>query len=392
MYKHHEQLFLTTPAADLISRISLLEEFGMDRGAIAEAVQHCLPLLFFDIQEKLQPLLLLLETLGINKSPFVGKLIKYNPHKVITSAEPSIRRFLDFCSDYSVSLEQGSLCIRKYPLIVIFSSDNMYRLVDFLGEFNLEKAEIGMLVRRDPRLLTRNVEKSMRPTVEFLMELGVDRDGIATIIKKQPNLFGFSVQLSLKPKIEYLQDVGFGGIDLAKLLTVEPAVLTRSITDCLDSKVRVLQGLGFEMGSLILGRALSFAYSTSIDYLEDRVKWFLSHGFSRKETFLILRCNPCLLRSKTTQLQKKVDYLVNTMQYPMKDVVIYPQFLSLSLENRIIPRYRVMVWLKTVGLLNRNLSLSFFTRLTDEKFRRKYVDCYPGCCTAFETNEGSISH
>ncbi|KAJ7516959.1 hypothetical protein O6H91_21G006400 [Diphasiastrum complanatum] len=384
MMKNHEVPFSSSSASHLYRQIELLETYGVKSKTVALAIQQCPLLLFVDLEKSMKPLVELLEDLGLDSRAFLGKLIRYNPHKLITSAESTLQKLTEFCTYFQLSKEDIAGLVRKNPLFIIFSSGQMFKLVEYLKELGLSDEEVGMLIRSEPYILTRSVENSLKPKVEFLKELGVDNIGIAKIIKSQSRLFGFSIEQSFKPKIAYLKGVGFHEAEIAKLLSGEASILARSVNASLDNKVEFLVGLGFEMGSPYLCKALKFAHSTSMAYLQRRVDWFLSMGFSRDDIFLMLRANPNLLRKNEDRLQEKIDYLVQTMKYPLEVLVSYPMFLNLSLEKRIIPRHKVLKWLRSMELVKRTPSLSFFTGISDATFQTKYLDNYPECCSFFE--------
>ncbi|KAJ7521357.1 hypothetical protein O6H91_19G049900 [Diphasiastrum complanatum] len=385
MHRSHHNLFNAT-TVELVTGIRTLEELGLNKGDIARVIGQ-FPLLLLKLDEKLRPLMQLFDNMGIEKTFILGRLLKFNADRATSSAEFSIRRFIDFCIGYNLSVEDAADSMRKYPQIAIFSSGNMFKVVEYMKEFNMTDQDIGILIRNHPQILTCNVDKNLKPKVSLLMELGVDRKGIHTVMRKQPQLFGSSMENSLKPKFKYLQSVGFQKTDIAKLVISHPAVLARSVTEKLVGKGELLLSLGFQKGSVQFCRALRFALAAGTEYLHRRINWFMSVGFCQDDICIMLKGNPCLLLKKETQLQAKVDYLLNSMHYPLKVLVTHPVFLNLSIEKRIKPRHRVVMWLKFRGIFKKDPSLSFFTCFSKEHFRKKYVDCHPGCSSAFEEEQ-----
>ncbi|KAJ7559729.1 hypothetical protein O6H91_04G098500 [Diphasiastrum complanatum] len=385
MLKRHKSEFLSNSVAHLFARVGALEQLlGMDGKEVAKLVQKRPALLFLNLEESLQPLLHLLKNLGIESNPFLGQIMMFNPSMVINSGEQAVRQFVDFCSFCGLSVEDAANCMERFPIVVVFSTQNMFSVLEYFKDFDVSSEDMGKIVKDHPLVVTRSVDNSLRPMVEFLKELGISRGDISRIIRKEPRIFGFNVEQNLKPKIQYLQSVGFQQTDLVKLVSGQPAILRRSVSGSLAAKVKFLLELGFEMGSPSFCRALGSIFSCSIDYLEDRIRWFASLGLSHDEIVAMLRGNPSLLRKKHTGLQEKLVYLVKVMHYPIKDVVTHPVFLNLSLEKRIRPRYRVVMWLTSMGLLKKNPALAFFTCLDNAHFRMKYVDCHPGCSLVFE--------
>ncbi|CAG7895006.1 unnamed protein product [Brassica rapa] len=63
-------------------------------------------------------------------------------------------------------------------------------------------------------------------------------------------------------------------------------------------------------------------------------------------------CNPGECPSEICLLVKeKIEFDVNQMNWPLKDVALFPQLLGYSMEKRIVPRCNVIKALIAKGLL-----------------------------------------
>lgn len=66
-------------------------------------------------------------------------------------------------------------------------------------------------------------------------------------------------------------------------------------------------------------------------------------GLSEKEiALMVCKFSPLLGYSIKEVLMPKLEFLVNSMKRPVRDVVHYPRYFSYSLEKKIKPRYRVL--------------------------------------------------
>ena len=83
---------------------------------------------------------------------------------------------------------------------------------------------------------------------------------------------------------------------------------------------------------------------------------------------MISRFSPILGYSVDKVLRPKLEYLVNTMNKPAKDVVDYPRYFSYSLEKKIRPRYMV------IGSRNINCSLKEMLAKNDEEFAADFLE------------------
>lgn len=74
-----------------------------------------------------------------------------------------------------------------------------------------------------------------------------------------------------------------------------------------------------------------------------RVKYLMKKGLSRRNiAFMVRRFSPLLGYSIEEVLRPKLEFLVNTMEKPITEVVDYPRYFSYSLEKKIKPRYLVL--------------------------------------------------
>lgn len=106
-----------------------------------------------------------------------------------------------------------------------------------------------------------------------------------------------------------------------------------------------------------------------------RMMYLMKNGLSKRDVCsMVFRYSPLLGFSIDGALKPKLEYLLGTMQKPLKEVVEYPRYFSYSLEKKI--KYRYLV------LKSRNLecSLKEMLAMNDIKFAEKYnlgVDAFP---------------
>lgn len=74
-----------------------------------------------------------------------------------------------------------------------------------------------------------------------------------------------------------------------------------------------------------------------------RMTYLMTLGLSAKDiAFMVRKFSPLLGYSIDEVLRPKVEFLVNTMEKPITDVVDYPRYFSYSLEKKIKPRFWVL--------------------------------------------------
>lgn len=100
-----------------------------------------------------------------------------------------------------------------------------------------------------------------------------------------------------------------------------------------------------------------------------RMKYLLEIGLSERDVaFMVRRFSPLLGYDIDTVLRPKVEFLVNIMEKPLKNVVEYPRYFSYSLKKKIKPRY----WL----LKRRKVECSLKDMLgkNNEEFASEFLD------------------
>lgn len=74
-----------------------------------------------------------------------------------------------------------------------------------------------------------------------------------------------------------------------------------------------------------------------------RIMYLMKLGLSEKDiAYMVRTFSPLLGYSIEGVLRPKIEFLVNSMERPVRDVVDYPRYFSYSLEKKIKPRYWVL--------------------------------------------------
>lgn len=87
---------------------------------------------------------------------------------------------------------------------------------------------------------------------------------------------------------------------------------------------------------------ISVVVTRSAGYV-NRINYLMEMGLCRREIALMIRRFPPLLGYSIEEVLKpKLNFLLNTIGKPVKDVVGYPRYFSYSLEKKIKPRFWVL--------------------------------------------------
>jgi mTERF domain-containing protein len=237
-------------------------------------------------------------------------------------------------------------------------------------------AQIRKVALFNPRLFFQRSERNIKSKLSFL-RIFMKEDDIVRLINNDRRF----IQLSkdrLKSAVSVLQKLGIEGEALSEGLARQPRLLTASEKDVMES-FKEVEDLGIKKGSKTFAYALRGILGVEKEKLDRRRLCLTGLGFSEYQISFILRRQPMILGLSEEKVKRNVDFLVNSAGLPLDDFVKYPLLFSRSLEKNIIPRFRVMEALKSMHLLNTEMSFIFLVKLTKKKFLEKYVNSNADC-------------
>ncbi|OIT27184.1 transcription termination factor mtef1, chloroplastic [Nicotiana attenuata] len=243
-------------------------------------------------------------------------------------------------------------CLTSHPLIISSSLSDLKSIIDFLYSINLTILDIRRVLHMCPDILTTPLSSILRPAVTFLLrEAHVTGDNLPFVLRRRPRLLTKSVEQSLRPTLYFLQST-IGIEDVSKCAT-------------------------------LLSCSVETKFIPRMDY-------FQRIGFSRRDAKVMFRRFPSLFcYSIEENLEPKFDYFVVEMGRELKELTVFPQYFSFSLEKRIKPRHRMCV---EKGVC---LSLPVMLKSHESRFRDRLDVCCsssmpvrasPFWCTKFDHN------
>ncbi|KFK37966.1 hypothetical protein AALP_AA3G052900 [Arabis alpina] len=158
-------------------------------------------------------------------------------------------------------------------------------------------------------------EKTIEEKVNLYKRLGFSVDDVWEMFKKWPYVLKFSEKKIIQT-FEMLKSCGLVEEEVISVMKKRPECMRASeekITNCVET--------------------------------------FLGLGFSRDEFKLMVKCFPSCIGLSSKNVKKKIEYLVEKMNWPRKEVVMVPPVLGYSLEKRIVPRCNVIKALMSKGVI-----------------------------------------
>ncbi|KAL5753730.1 hypothetical protein ACOSP7_021950 [Xanthoceras sorbifolium] len=305
--------------------------------------------------------------------------------------------------------EAQSISTRFSP---IKSLEKPHSVIHYFRSLGLSETEILSSVRLEPRILFSDVDKTLKPKIEFFQELGLVGSHLGKCISNNSKLLSCSLQKSLIPCTQILKNIlvdDRNNQDLIRLLTKCSWFIAKPNKSRLLSNIAILESCGIvgsqlsfllkarhgifvmeesklrdlvsrvsDMGLSVNSRMFTYGLCIvsclSKGTFERKLELFRSFGFTKQEAMEMFQKQPMVFSKSEEQLKLRLDFFLNKIELKKESLIRGPRCLSHSLEERVIPRYRVMQILKSKRLLKEK-EPSFVHILTfpEGEFLEKFV-------------------
>ncbi|KAL2254749.1 transcription termination factor MTERF2, chloroplastic isoform X1 [Sesamum indicum] len=305
-----------------------------------------------------------LESNGVRRD-WMGYLVSRCP-EILSFSMEQLKSRAEFYLNMGMDKNDFGTMLFDCPKVLGYlSMEEMNQKVAYLKDFGLNNEDVGRLLAFKPQLMACSIEDRWRPLVKYFYYLGISRDGMRRILTMKPMVFCVDLENTIVPKVQFLRDIGVQEDAIGSVLARFPALLTyslykkiRPVVIFLLTKAGVSQqdiGKVIALGPELLGCSIA-------NKLDRNVKYFLSLGITLPVLGRMISDFPMLLRYNVDVLRPKYRYLRRTMIRPLQDLIEFPRFFSYSLEERIIPRHKIMVENRI------NFKLRYMLASTDEEF------------------------
>ncbi|KAJ6310670.1 hypothetical protein OIU76_015401 [Salix suchowensis] len=317
--------------------------------------------------EELDEIVWYLESNGV-RMDWMGYVMSRCPQLLCCSME-EVKTRVGFFLDMGMNERDFGTMVFDYPRVLgYFTLEEMNQKVNYLKEFGLSNEDVGRLLAFKPQLMGCSIEERWKPLVKYLYYLGISRDGMKRMLVIKPMVFCVDLEQTIVPKVQFFQDIGIRDDAIGNMLVKFPPLLTYS----LHRKIRpVVIFLMTKAGVSERNIAKTIALGPEllgcniVNKLEINLKYLLSLGIRHRQLGEMIADFPMLLRYNIDLFRPKYKYLRRTMVRPLQDLIEFPRFFSYSLDERIIPRHKVLVENRI------NFKLRYMLASTDEEFQKK---------------------
>ncbi|XP_041014025.1 transcription termination factor MTEF1, chloroplastic [Juglans microcarpa x Juglans regia] len=203
-----------------------------------------------------------------------------------------------------------------------------------------------------------------------LFSFGIARSAIGRILDMHPQLLTSDPHSDLYPIFDFLlNEVSIPFLDLSKSIIRCPRLLVCSVTDQLRPALSFLKGLGFVGPNSITCQTTLLLVSSVEGTLLPKIRFLQSLGLSYEDVVnMVLRSPGLLTFSIRNNYTPKVKYFLEEMKGDLVELKRFPQYFSFSLEGKIMPRHRLLVF---HGF---SLSLSEMLKVSDGEFNARLIE------------------
>ncbi|ESQ29232.1 hypothetical protein EUTSA_v10023505mg [Eutrema salsugineum] len=315
----------------------------------------------------------LVESLG-----FTRKLAESISKKVSSEgkdAEKSLGPKLQFLQSRGASTSELTENLSKFPKILGMRWEKAISVYyDFVKEI-VEADKSSKHVKLCHSLPEGSQQENKLRNVLALRELGVPQSLLFYLLTS--NAKAVSGKEKFEESLKKVLGLGF---DPTTSKFVHALCVVQGWSDKItQEKVSVVcKKLGFDVDDVwAMFKKCPLFLALSEKKIMNSVETFIGLGFSRDEVAMMVKRFPQCIGYSAESVEKKTEFIVKKMNWPLKAVASHPQVMSYSFEKRIVPRCNVIKALLSKGLLgNRESklpSMECVLKSTNEVFLKKYV-------------------
>ncbi|KAK8368263.1 hypothetical protein V6Z11_A01G029700 [Gossypium hirsutum] len=278
----------------------------------------------------------------------------------------------------------------------------------FLENHGFSKTQILNLIKKRPRLLVCDTEKTLLPKIEYLHSLGFSRPELAKILSSYPTLLMHSLKNQIIPNFNLLRNLFHSDDKAIKAIKRFTPILVYDLESYLYPNMNVLSGIGVPESNILVllnrqprsllynpvrlkeiveeAERMGFDSSTKMflsvvialksmtkSTLEKKFDVYRRWGWSDQEIHEAFRRHPLCMTVSEDKVMAIMDFLVNKMGYSSTLIAKQPSILRQSFRKNIVPRALFARELLSQGLIN-DLKLSVLFDTSEKVFIRMFVD------------------
>ncbi|KAJ4715565.1 Transcription termination factor like [Melia azedarach] len=298
-----------------------------------------------------------------------------NSYPYVKSLEKPLN-VCQFFRNIGFSDAQIQSTIRVTPQLLVCDVEKTLKpKIEFFQNLGLVGSDLGMFISKNSLLLTVSLEKKLIPGLETLKQILVDdknNENLIRTIRRSTWLLARDLNSGFLSNVEFFKSCGIVGSQLSMLLTRQPRLFFMSELK-LRGLVSRVSDLGFSFHSRMFVHGLYTFSCLSEETFERKLELFRSYGFSKDEFIEMFNRAPAMLRTSEEKLKFGFDFFFKKVELEKEALFNAPLCLMYSMENRVLPRYRVFKIVTSRRLLKKKCGFPQVLALSEEKFLQKFL-------------------
>ncbi|XP_047954072.1 uncharacterized protein LOC125200473 [Salvia hispanica] len=199
------------------------------------------------------------------------------------------------------------------------------------------------------------------PNLSMLKGLLGSNDDVARLVKRCPRALLADLEKTLMPNVQILKKCSIPMECILHLLYLRPRTFLVKSDTMMKSVEKAIE-IGVPLTFIAFINAVDLFNYTSEGMWEVKLQTLRDLGFSDE--------------ASGDKLKKKIEFLLATGKFNISSVVACPVALACSIEKRLEPRMQILRLLESRNLIEKWPSLSGISSFTDYMFFDKFIRPY----------------
>ncbi|XP_043699997.1 transcription termination factor MTERF4, chloroplastic-like [Telopea speciosissima] len=358
-----EHLELPSTIEVMKERVEFLQKIGLTIDHINEY-----PLMLgCSVRKNMIPVLGYLEKIGIPR-PKLGEFVKNYPQVLHASVVVELVPVVRFLRGLDVEKQDIGYVLQKYPELLGFKLEGtMSTSVAYLVSIGVSPRDIGPMVTQYPYFLGMRVGITIKPIVDYLVSLGLPKKILARMFEKRAYILGYDFKETMKPNVDCLISFGVKREALASVIAQFPQILGLPLKAKLSSQ-QYFFNLKLKIDPEGFARVIEKMpqiVSLNQNVILKPIEFLRGRGIPTDDVAkMVVKC-PQLVALRVELMKNSYYFFKSEMQRSLKELLVFPEYFTYSLESRIKPRYQR---LSSKGI---KCSLAWFLNCSDQRFEER---------------------
>ncbi|KAL8101409.1 hypothetical protein AgCh_033335 [Apium graveolens] len=302
-----------------------------------------------------------------------SKLTSKNSSNISVDVSSKLTSIKGLFENYGFTDTQFSKLFDKHPSIVSLNIGKVKPKLDYLHSFGFTSNDLCEMLEADLRILQRGLKNRIIPSCELLKSFLKDNVSVVVAVKRYLRVFSYDISKTLIPNFNLLLNLGVPEYRILVLLRDQTGNLIQP-TEKFKAIIDETKELGLDPEKRSFFDAVRLFYSLRKSTRERKWELFRKWGWSDEEILSAVRKQPFMMTASEEKIERVMDFLVNKIGWSISQISYRPLVIMHSLEKWTMPRCLVVKFLLSKGVLKNNLTLSSFIVLSEENFKKRFVD------------------